>query len=82
MVEDAEFTRARKDLEWAFPRATVPEVSDRKRRDLPIPDSIRRSGSVLPGGIARADCDGREACRPLRGTGLIRGPWPISIQYS
>ena len=42
MVEDAEFTRARKDLERAFPRATVPEVSERKRRELPIPDSIRR----------------------------------------
>ncbi|MFE5703584.1 hypothetical protein [Rhodococcus koreensis] len=41
MVEDAEFTRARKDLERAFPRATVPEVSERKRRALPIPDSIR-----------------------------------------
>ncbi|MFD7011189.1 hypothetical protein [Rhodococcus jostii] len=41
MVEDAEFTRARKDLERAFPRATVPEVSQRKRRELPIPDSIR-----------------------------------------
>ncbi len=41
MVEDAEFTRARKDLERAFPRATVPEVSERKRRELPIPDSIR-----------------------------------------
>ena len=45
MVEDAEFTRARKDLERAFPRATVPEVSERKRRELPIPDSIRRSPS-------------------------------------
>ncbi|MFD7012415.1 hypothetical protein [Rhodococcus jostii] len=42
MVEDAAFARARKDLERAFPRATVPEVSDRKRRDLPIPDSIRQ----------------------------------------
>ncbi|WP_255221593.1 hypothetical protein [Rhodococcus wratislaviensis] len=42
MVEDAEFTRARKDLERAFPRATVPEVSERKRRDLSIPDSIRQ----------------------------------------
>ncbi|MDF3313062.1 hypothetical protein P3H15_50025 [Rhodococcus sp. T2V] len=41
MVEDAEFTRARKDLERAFPRTTVPEVSERKRRALPIPDSIR-----------------------------------------
>jgi len=45
MVEDAEFTRARKDLERAFPRATVPEVSERKRRDLPIPDSIRQPPS-------------------------------------
>ncbi|WP_241961985.1 hypothetical protein [Rhodococcus opacus] len=27
MVEDAEFTRARKDLERAFLRATVPEVT-------------------------------------------------------
>jgi hypothetical protein len=45
MVEDAEFTRARKDLERAFPRATVPEVSDRKSRDLPIPDSIRQPPS-------------------------------------
>ena len=45
MVEDAEFTRARKDLERAFPRATVPEVSERKRRELPIPDSIRRGRS-------------------------------------
>ena len=35
MVEDAELTRARKDLERAFPRATVPEVSERKRGDLP-----------------------------------------------
>ncbi|QYA99734.1 hypothetical protein I1A62_00680 (plasmid) [Rhodococcus sp. USK10] len=41
MVEDAEFTRARKDLERAFPRTTVPEFSERKRRGLPIPDSIR-----------------------------------------
>jgi hypothetical protein len=45
MVEDAEFTRARKDLERAFPRATVPEVSERKRRELPIPDSIRQPPS-------------------------------------
>ncbi|MFE7421029.1 hypothetical protein [Rhodococcus sp. NPDC057529] len=41
MVEDAEFTRARKDLERAFPRTMVPEVSVRERRALPIPDSIR-----------------------------------------
>lgn len=45
MVEDAEFTRARKDLERAFPRATVPEVPVRKRRELPIPDSIRQPPS-------------------------------------
>ncbi|MDV6283583.1 hypothetical protein [Rhodococcus jostii] len=45
MVEDAEFTRARKDLERAFPRAAVPEVSERKRRELPIPDSIRQPPS-------------------------------------
>ncbi|RYD13991.1 MAG: hypothetical protein EOP90_15705 [Lysobacteraceae bacterium] len=45
MVEDADFTRARKDLERAFPRATVPEVSERKRRELPIPDSIRQPPS-------------------------------------
>lgn len=45
MVEDTEFTRARKDLERAFPRTTVPEVSERKRRELPIPDSIRQPPS-------------------------------------
>ena len=45
MVEDSQFTRARKDLERAFPRTTVPEVSDRKRRELPIPDSIRQPPS-------------------------------------
>ncbi|QHE73532.1 hypothetical protein [Rhodococcus sp. WAY2] len=41
MVEDSAFTRARKDLERAFPRAAVADVSARKRRQLPIPDSIR-----------------------------------------
>ncbi|ABH00739.1 hypothetical protein RHA1_ro11092 (plasmid) [Rhodococcus jostii RHA1] len=41
MVEDAEFTRARNDLERAFPRTTVPEVSEHKRRELLIPDSVR-----------------------------------------
>ncbi|MDF3311567.1 hypothetical protein P3H15_42065 [Rhodococcus sp. T2V] len=45
MVEDAAFTRARKDLERAFPRTAVPEVSERKRRELPIPDSIRQAPS-------------------------------------
>lgn len=45
MVEAAEFTRARKDLERAFPRPTVPQVNDRKRRTLPIPDAIRRPPS-------------------------------------
>ncbi|WAM19176.1 hypothetical protein [Rhodococcus sp. JS3073] len=45
MVEDAAFTRARKDIERAFPRATFPEVSERKRRELPIPDSIRQPPS-------------------------------------
>ncbi|MFT7022439.1 MAG: hypothetical protein ACJA07_001523 [Rhodococcus sp. (in: high G+C Gram-positive bacteria)] len=41
VVEDGRFTRARKDLERAFPRARVSEVDKRKRRPLPIPDSIR-----------------------------------------
>nr|WP_296774173.1 hypothetical protein [Rhodococcus sp. (in: high G+C Gram-positive bacteria)] len=41
MVEEQRFTRARKDLERAFPRARVPDVDARKARPLPIPDSIR-----------------------------------------
>lgn len=41
LVEDGRFTRARKDLERAFPRARVPEVDKRKHRPLPIPDSVR-----------------------------------------
>lgn len=41
MVEDGAYTRARKDLERAYPRSTVREVNERKRRTLPIPDAIR-----------------------------------------
>ncbi|MGC0367111.1 hypothetical protein ABH922_005163 [Rhodococcus sp. 27YEA15] len=41
MVELAALTRARKDLERAFPRASVEQVSVRKRRLLPEPDAIR-----------------------------------------
>ncbi|MCX5046242.1 hypothetical protein OG921_24015 [Aldersonia sp. NBC_00410] len=42
MVEDSEFNRARKDLERAYPRPSVSEeMSARKRRPLPIPDSVR-----------------------------------------
>jgi hypothetical protein len=41
MVEAGEFTRARKDLERAFPRPVVTQVNERKRRTLPIPDAIR-----------------------------------------
>ncbi|WP_241962098.1 hypothetical protein [Rhodococcus opacus] len=46
MVEDSAFTRARKDLERAFPRAAVADVSPRKRRQLPIPGSHPRPGNV------------------------------------
>lgn len=41
MVELADLTRARKDLERAFPRAMVAGVPVRKRRALPEPDAIR-----------------------------------------
>ncbi|MCS4255967.1 hypothetical protein M2405_004270 [Rhodococcus erythropolis] len=41
MVEAGEFTRARKDLERAFPRPAVTQVNERRRRTLPIPDAIR-----------------------------------------
>ncbi|WP_301850992.1 hypothetical protein [Rhodococcus pyridinivorans] len=41
MVEDGNFTRARKDLERAYPRSAVRAVNPRKRRTLPIPDAIR-----------------------------------------
>ena len=41
MVEDGSYTRARKDLERAYPRSAVLQVNERKRRMLPIPDSIR-----------------------------------------
>ncbi|MFZ2529190.1 MAG: hypothetical protein WAX14_16295 [Rhodococcus sp. (in: high G+C Gram-positive bacteria)] len=41
MVEDAAYTRARKDLERAYPRSAVRRVNERKRRTLPIPDAIR-----------------------------------------
>lgn len=41
MVEAGTYTRARKDLERAYPRSTVSQVNDRKRRSLPIPDAIR-----------------------------------------
>jgi hypothetical protein len=40
-VEDGAYTRARKDLERAYPRSAVKEVNERKRRPLPIPDAIR-----------------------------------------
>lgn len=40
-VEEGRYTRARKDLERAYPRSAVKDVNDRKRRPLPIPDSVR-----------------------------------------
>ncbi|MBM4570252.1 hypothetical protein GS489_07480 [Rhodococcus hoagii] len=41
MVEDGAYTRARKDMERAYPRSAVAPVNERKRRALPIPDAIR-----------------------------------------
>lgn len=41
IVEGSGLTRARKDLERAFPRSAIASVNDRKRRTLPIPDAIR-----------------------------------------
>ncbi|EOM74335.1 hypothetical protein [Rhodococcus rhodnii] len=46
MVELADLTRARKDLERAFPRAMVAGVTVRKRRALPEPDAIRTPPSA------------------------------------
>lgn len=41
LIETGSYTRARKDLERAYPRAAVRQVNPRKRRTLPIPDAIR-----------------------------------------
>ncbi|EKT76755.1 acetolactate synthase 1 catalytic subunit [Rhodococcus opacus M213] len=49
MVEDAEFTRARKDLERAFPRATVPEVQLPRRVTLLCAVFVRVGGTIASG---------------------------------